>query len=105
MKANADAFIYAGAPSSSTTSYAFQWSAALEKTGLPGVVLMYDTILGVADTTRKRQGAELRYVAIPFPADTMSRSQESKAIDNILRCLTLPLVREIQAGLEHTVFS
>ena len=91
MKANADAFIYAGAPSSSTTSYAFRWSAELEKMGLPGVVLMYDTLLTVADTTRKRQGAEVRYVAIPFPADTMSPSQESKAIDDILGCLTLPL--------------
>ena len=91
MKANADAFIYAGAPSSSTTSYAFQWSAVLEKMGLPGVVLMYDTLLSVADTTRKRQGAEVRYVAIPFPADTMSPSQEHKAIDDILGCLTLPL--------------
>ena len=91
MKANADAFIYAGAPSSSTTSYAFRWSAELEKMGLPGVVLMYDTLLTVADTTRKRQGAEVRYVAIPFPADTMSPSQESKAIGDILGCLTLPL--------------
>jgi len=99
MKANADAFIYAGAPSSSTTSYAFQWSAKLEKMGLPGVVLMYDTLLSVADTTRKRQGAEVRSVAIPFPADTMSPSQESKAIDAILGCLTLPLKpQEQQTG-------
>ncbi len=96
MKTKADAFIYAGAPSSSTTSYAFQWSAALEKMGLPGVVLMYDTLLSVADTTRKRQGAELRYVAVPFPADTMSPSRESKAIDSILQCLTLPLEAQEQ---------
>jgi hypothetical protein len=91
MKAKADAFIYAGAPSSSTTSYAFKWSAKLEKMGLPGVVLMYDTLLSVADTTRKRQGTEVRYVAIPFPADTMSPSQERKTIDDILGCLTIPL--------------
>ena len=91
MQANADAFIYAGAPSSSTTSYAFKWSAKLEKLGLPGAVLMYNTLLSVADTTRKRQGAEVRYIAIPYPADTMSQAQESKAIDDILACLTLPL--------------
>jgi hypothetical protein len=91
MQANADAFIYAGAPSSSTTSYAFKWSAKLEKMGLPGAVLMYNTLLSVADTTRKRQGAEVRYVAIPFPADTMSPFQENKAINDILACLTLPL--------------
>jgi len=91
MQTNADAFIYAGAPSSSTTSYAFKWSAKLEKTGLPGAVLMFDTLLSVAETTRKREGAEVRYVAIPFPAETMSRSQENKAIDDILACLTLPL--------------
>ncbi|MBN2320881.1 MAG: hypothetical protein JXR49_17510 [Acidobacteria bacterium] len=91
MQANADAFIYAGAPSSSTTSYAFKWSAKLEKLGLPGAVLMFDTLLSVAETTRKREGAEVRYVAIPFPAETMSRSQENRAIDDILACLTLPL--------------
>ncbi|MFC1838039.1 hypothetical protein ACFL1N_00560 [Thermodesulfobacteriota bacterium] len=91
MRANADAFIYAGAPSSSTTSYAFKWSARLEKMGLPGAVLMFDTLLSVADTTRKREGSEVRYVAIPFPVDTMSRSQENRGIDNILACLTLPL--------------
>ena len=34
MKAGADAFIYAGAPSSSTTSYAFKWSAKLGKNGV-----------------------------------------------------------------------
>jgi hypothetical protein len=91
MRKNADAFIYAGAPSSSTTSYAFKWSAKLEKMGLPGAVLMFDTLLSVADTTRNREGAELRYVAIPYPAETMELSKEEKAIDDILACLTLPL--------------
>ena len=103
MQANADAFIYAGAPSSSTTSYAFKWSAKLEKMGLPGAVLMYNTLLSVADTTRKRQGAEVRYVAIPFPADTMSPAQENRAIDDILACLTLPLEsHEQQTGYIET---
>jgi hypothetical protein len=91
MQDNADAFIYAGAPSSSTTSYAFKWSAKLEKMGLPGAVLMFDTLLSVADTTRNREGAEVRYVAIPYPAETMNRTQEDKAIDDILACLILPL--------------
>jgi len=91
MQANADAFIYAGAPSSSTTSYAFKWSAKLEKMRLPGAVLMFDTLLSVAETTRKREGAEVRYVAIPYPAETMSRSQENRAIDDLLSCLILPL--------------
>ena len=91
MQSNANAFIYATAPSSSTTSYAFKWSAKLEKMGLPGAVLMFDTLLSVAETTRKREGAQVRYVAIPFPAETMTQSQENRAIDDILGCLTLPL--------------
>ncbi len=91
MKKNADAFIYAGAPSSSTTSYAFKWSAKLEKIGLPGAVLMFDTLLSVADTTRNREGAELRYVAIPYPAETMELSKEEKTIDDVISCLTIPL--------------
>jgi hypothetical protein len=33
----------------------------------------------------------MRYVAIPFPAETMSQSQENRAIDEILGCLTIPL--------------
>ncbi len=100
MQSNADAFIYAGAPSSSTTSYAFKWSAKLEKLGLPGVVLMYDTLLSVAETTRQREGAEVRYVAVPFPAETMTPSQENKAIDDIVSCLTLPL----EAGEQRNGF-
>ena len=52
---------------------------------------------------RKRQGAEVRYVAIPFPADTMSPYRESKAIDEILGCLTLPLKSpEQQTGYIET---
>ena len=99
MKANADAFIYAGAPSSSTTSYAFKWSAKLEKMGLPGAVLMFDTLLSVADTTRKREGAEVRYVAIPYPAEAMSQAQKGRAVNDILECLTLPLeAHEQQIG-------
>ena len=94
MKANADAFIYAGAPSSSTTSYAFKWSAKLEKMGLPGAVLMFDTLLSVAETTRTREGAEVRFIAIPYPAETMNRSQEGEAVDDILACLTTPLVTQ-----------
>ncbi len=91
MLDKADAFIYAGAPSSSTTSYAFKWSAKLEKSGLPGAVLMFDTLLSVADTTRSREGAEVRFTAIPYPAETMNQSQEDRAIDDILACLILPL--------------
>lgn len=99
MQSNADAFIYAGAPSSSTTSYALKWSAKLEKMGLPGAVLMYDTLLSVAETTRQREGAEVRYVAIPYPAETMGQPQENRAINDLLACLTLPLeVHEKRTG-------
>src|SRR4030042_5772482 len=40
-----NAFIYGGAPSWGTTASALTFASGLEKRGLPGVVLVYDTII------------------------------------------------------------
>jgi hypothetical protein len=60
----AAAFIYGVAPSSSTTAYAFKYSAKLEKDGIPGTVLMFDSLISVASDTQKRIGAPVRYTAV-----------------------------------------
>ena len=42
---------------------------------------------------------EVRYVAIPYPAETMGQSKENRAINDLLACLTLPLeAHEQQSG-------
>jgi hypothetical protein len=94
MRSNGAAFIYGAAPSSSTTHYAFTWSSTLEKMGLPGTVLLYDTLLDVAKGTRERLGAPLRYTAVPFPADTMTDKQVSDAAESLISALTTPVSPE-----------
>jgi hypothetical protein len=94
MQSKGQAFIYASAPSSSTTNYAFIWSAGLEKGGLPGTVLMYNTLLDVARGARERLAAPIRYTAVPFPVESMTEKQLSDAVDNIIATLISPLIPE-----------
>jgi hypothetical protein len=94
VKADASAFIYAAAPSSSTTAYAFKWSAVLERMGIPGSVLMFDTLHSVAETSRKREGAELRYTSIPYPAEVMSEEERAAAIERVVQTLIAPTTAE-----------
>ena len=92
VKAEADAFIYTGAPSSSTTSYAFKWSAKLESMGIPGTVLMYDTLKTVQESTNMREGADVRFTAMNYPVSTISDAERARlaaaSIDNLLKPLT-----------------
>jgi hypothetical protein len=92
MRQKCDAFIYVAAPSSSTTSYAFQWSAKLEKMGLPGAVVNFDDLNNVGDTTSSRWGAALRRSSFIYPPETMNKQAYaaalSRAIDNLTRPLT-----------------
>lgn len=94
VKAEADAFVYTVAPSSSTTSYAFKWSAKLEKMGLPGTVVMYDTLLSVKDTTNAREGAPVRYTAFPYPISTIPAARRAQLVDDIIENLRKPLAAE-----------
>lgn len=90
LRDQADAFLYVAAPSSSTTAYAFQWSAGLERLGLPGSVLMFDTFLGVAEASRNRAGAQLRFTSIPYPAEGMDAAAMQDAFDDVISTLTAP---------------
>jgi len=94
MQSKGHAFIYGAAPSSSTTHYSFNWSSILEKSGLPGTVLMYDTLLDVAKGSRERLGALIRYTAVPFPVESMTEKQVSDALDRIISALMSPLTAE-----------
>lgn len=96
---NVAAFIYGVAPSSSTTAYAFKYSAKLEKDGIPGAVLMFDSLLSVAQETTKRIGAPVRYTAVIYPETALNEKQKSDALNSIIDNLTRPLSsEEIKTG-------
>ena len=88
------AFIYGVAPSSSTTAYAFKYSAKLEKDGIPGTVLMFDSLASVAQETRKRVGASVRYTAVSYPETALTEKQLSEAMNSIIKNLTSSLTPE-----------
>jgi hypothetical protein len=64
-------FIYVAAASSSTTSYAFKWSAKLEHEGIPGVVAAFRQLASVGETTNQREGAPVRSVFFSYPVTAM----------------------------------
>ena len=100
---NSDAFIYVGAASSSTTHYAVKWAGQLEKMGIPGVVLLFDTLLSVRETTIVREGANTRFVDVPYPTDTMDAAQLERAVDELVIALTTPLTEaETRTGVQPT---
>jgi hypothetical protein len=87
-------FIYGVAPSSSTTAYAFKYSAKLEKDGIPGTVLIFDSLISVAKDTQTRIGAPVRYTAVSYPETSLSENQVSNAMNSIIGNLTSPLTNE-----------
>jgi hypothetical protein len=97
MKEKCDAFLYVGAPSSSTTSYAFKWSAKLEKMGLPGAVVNFDELNSVGDTTNAREGALVRRSAFGYPAETMAKPAYDAALNLAVDNLTKPLTANEKA--------
>jgi hypothetical protein len=102
IESDGDAFIYAAAPSSSTTHYAFAWSSGLEKMGVPGVVLFYDTLQDVAKGSRERLATPLRYVAVPFPTEKMTDAQVADVADRLVAALTRPITSEEAKTGMHT---
>ena len=88
------AFIYGVAPSSSTTAYAFKYSAKLEKDRYTGTVLMFDSLVSVAQETRKRVGASVRYTAVSYPETALTEKQLSEAMNSIIKNLTSSLTPE-----------
>jgi hypothetical protein len=94
MRANAAAFVYVGAASSSTTAYAVKWSALLERNGLPGVVMMYDTLLSVADTVQAREGMPVRHVDFGYPVELMKPEDVQARIAQVVDAIARPLTAD-----------
>lgn len=101
VKEKADAFIYFAAPSCSTTAYAITWPArALERNGVPGVVLIYEYLETDAIISQEREGMWIRYVKTPFPYVNSSEEEKQDIPRRIEAELLRPVEgRELDAGV------
>ena len=89
VKSKADAFVYFGAPSCSTTAYAITWPArALERFGLPGVVLIYKYLEDDAVMSQDREGMKIRYVDVPYPYADIPEEDKDAVVRRIDEALT-----------------
>lgn len=85
----ADAFVYAAAPSASTTHYALHYGAGLERRGRPGVVLTYETLDDDARHSVAHGSVAMRWVAAPYPlADHLGRLDHLSG--KVIDALTTP---------------
>ena len=97
LRATADAFVYVAAASSSTTAYAFRWSAVLEAQGLPGVVANFSELNSVGDQTNARYGAMMRRAVFHYPPEKMGNAARSAAVGNVASALTAALTAQERA--------
>jgi hypothetical protein len=99
MVKEANAFIYGAAPSASTTHWVVTWAAGLEKKGLPGVVIIYDTCDDTAKTTSEMMGVPVRRATVSFPPNKMSDKQKTEVMEKVIKGIAVQLVeREKQTG-------
>ncbi|MBN1851054.1 MAG: hypothetical protein JW932_21010 [Deltaproteobacteria bacterium] len=94
MTPKGDAFIYAGNPTSSLTSAAFVFASKLEKAGLPGSVIIYDTFFHVAGITCERLGSPLRFTAVHYPAESILEDDVFHIVESVIGKLIDPLKKE-----------
>ncbi len=90
----ADAFVYGGAPSCATTTYAITYTALLEKRGLPGVPIVFDNLTEDAKLTCEEIGMSVRWVAIPYPPEGIGELRMVTIMRDICASLTGPLREE-----------
>lgn len=97
----ADAFVYFAAPSCSTTSYAITWPArALERKGLPGVVMLYEYLEEDAQVSQDREGMLIRYVMAPYPYDALAENEKQDIVERLEEALLRqPEGKELESGL------
>lgn len=99
MVKNAQAFIYGAAPSASTTHWVTTWAAGLEKKGLPGVTIVYDTCAETAKTTSEMMGTPVRRAIVIYPPKNMSEKQKAEVMDKVIKGITIqPTEQEKRTG-------
>ena len=94
-----DVFVYAAAPSASTTHYAVHYTAALEGRGRPGAVVAYDTLRLDAANSVASCGREVRWTAVPYPlAGTDPRALAALAQRLLDQLVRAPREHELRHG-------
>jgi hypothetical protein len=99
VQKNANGFIYFGTAQSSTTTFSVIWAAGLEKRGIPGVTVIFDTFRNSAEATCEKLGTMVRLTAVPPAFESLTDRQVSEISTKALEALTTPLTeREMKAG-------
>lgn len=87
----ADAFVYAAAYSASTTHFAIQYGAMMERAGCPGLILAYDTLVDVALNSVEGACAPARWIAVPYPLTDVPQTSLSEMAARAVERLLVPL--------------
>lgn len=91
---NADAFVYGGAPSSSTTHWSVTWGAKLEKMGCPGCMIIYSELEGPLTSTVEALGLPIRYIKAKYPPQTMQSTEMNNLVSQVVENLTATLTSD-----------
>lgn len=91
-----DAYVYVAAASSSTTAYAFRWSATIERLNIPGVVVNFRELGSVGDLSNARFGVPVRRATFDYPPERMAAEEFDGGLAAISDGLTRPLTGEEQ---------
>ena len=99
MVKEGSAFVYGAAPSASTTHWSTTWVAGLEKRGLPGVVVAYDTLIDTVKITAEMKGTPVRWVPVSYPPQKMTDKQMADVTNKVTKALTTaPTANEKKTG-------
>ncbi|MXO72967.1 UGSC family (seleno)protein [Alteraurantiacibacter buctensis] len=99
LQSGFDGYVYVAAASSSTTAYAFRWSATIERLGIPGVVVNFRELGSVGDLSNQRFGVAVRRAAFDYPPEQMEPAAFAQSLDAIVAGLVTPrTAAELRAG-------
>jgi hypothetical protein len=90
MSKKANAFIYGAAPSCSTTFFAIMRTAGMEKRGIPGVSVVFNTHVEDAKGATESVASPVRWVAVPYPPKSITAKQMEGVMEQIVKALTAP---------------
>ena len=88
---NANLFLYVSADSAATTMWSLVWSSGLEKRGIPGTVIHFETLENNARATATKVGTPLRLVAVPDRAENLAKELRAELANTIVDSMTVPL--------------
>lgn len=88
---NANLFLYVPADSAATTMWSVVWSSGLEKRGIPGTVIHFETLENNARASAAKAGTPLRLVAVPDRPENLSRERRAELANTIMNAMIAPL--------------